>query len=111
MKHEEDIITRGLDKAIASIMRLRLTHRFMLFMAALAVFITYFAWTEKVDSRYHCDNNGLAVIAGSAPGHSTIWDIAHKYCTGNIVQATDDLVDIYDADLMPGQIIHLRSND
>jgi hypothetical protein len=106
--YKEDSITRAIDKVILQFMYLRVPVRVGLIVAGLAAFITVLAWQDNVDSRYHCDNGGLAVVVSEG---DTLWGIAEKYCTGSTVTAVDDLHKVYGSTLHRGEIIHLMSKD
>ena len=101
-------ITRAIDKAILQFWCLRVSIRVGLVVAGLATFIAVIVWQGNDDSKYHCDNGGLAVVIHEG---DTLWDIAKQYCTGSTVTAVDDLYKIYGSTLYPGQIIHLTSTD
>ena len=106
--HKDDSITRAIDKVILQFMYLRVRVRAGLIIAGLAAFIAVLTWQNDIDTKYRCDNGGLAVIVHEG---NTLWGIAEKYCTGSIVTAVDDLHKVYGSTLHPGQIIHLMSKE
>ena len=101
-------IIRAIDKVILQFGYLRVSVKTVLLVVGLATFVAVIAWQDNVDSKYHCDNGGLAVVIHEG---DTLWGIAEKYCTGSTVTAVDDLYKIYGSTLYPGQIIHLTSTD
>lgn len=102
------LITRAIDKVIEQFMYLRVSVRAGLTIVGLATFVAVLAWQNSIDTKYHCDNGGLAVVVSEG---NTLWGIAEKYCTGSAVTAVDDLYKIYGSTLYPGQTIHLTSTD
>lgn len=101
-------IIRAIDKVILQFGYLRVSVKTVLLVVGLATFVTVIAWQDNADSKYHCDNGGLAVVVNEG---DTLWGIAEKYCTGSTVTAVDDLYKIYGSTLHPGQTIHLTSTD
>ncbi|NDB08482.1 MAG: hypothetical protein EBX97_07435 [Actinobacteria bacterium] len=61
--------------------------------------------TNKAEA-YTCYGDKVTVIAWD-----TLWRIAEEYCSGNISNATDDLVDKYGTTIQIGQVIDLPRQD
>jgi hypothetical protein len=61
--------------------------------------------TNKAEA-YTCYTDTVTVIP-----LDTLWRIAEEYCSGNITNATDDLVDKYGTTIQIGQVIELPRQD
>ncbi len=75
-----------------------------LFVACLAM-IVGIEYLRDVDS-YTCQD-----IAVSAEPGDDYWGYAEKYCEGNIIRITDDLVEAYGLILPVGKTIYLPQSD
>jgi hypothetical protein len=74
-----------------------------------AVILASFAIWKKMDTQfnaYTCNTNPVIVQEGDS-----MWEIAHANCSGNIVNAVDDIVQEYGfTEIYPGQQLFLPSN-
>ena len=81
--------------------------RAALIIAGVVAFGAVLVYANKVDSKYHCGNGGLAVVVNK---DDTLRGIAEKYCTGSTATAVDDLVKKYGStEIYPGQQLWLSS--
>jgi hypothetical protein len=74
-----------------------------------AVILASFVIWKKMDTQfnaYACNTNPVIVQEGNS-----MWEIAHANCSGNIVNAVDDIVQEYGfTEIYPGQQLFLPSN-
>lgn len=79
--------------------------RTVAFIVLLATVFGLFALLAKLtesDTSYTCTTIGVRVERGD-----TLYDIAYRYCSGDVQSAIDELVDTYGTDITEGQWIAL----
>jgi hypothetical protein len=70
-----------------------------------AAFVLWKGMTDQFNA-YVCNTDPVIVQEGNS-----MWEIAHANCSGNIVNAVDDIVQEYGfTEIYPGQQLFLPSN-
>jgi hypothetical protein len=79
---------------------------YAVFIAIIAAaFVLWKGMTDQFNA-YVCNTDPVIVQEGNS-----IWEIAHANCSGNIVNAVDDIVQEYGfTEIYPGQQLFLPSN-
>lgn len=73
-----------------------------LVMAVFLVAAAYGMYQELTTPAYECPEAPVVVEKGD-----TLWRIAEKRCTGDMLEITDELVRSYGTEIQPGQVIQL----
>lgn len=84
----------------------RSLRNFVLAVIVVCVILALHQYNTKKAEAYTCYGDKVTVIAWD-----TLWRIAEEYCSGNITNATDDLVDKYGTTIQIGQVIELPRQD
>jgi hypothetical protein len=84
----------------------RVTRGFIALLVVAGLCFTVWAYRDydRRMNTYSCDTQPVTVYQGD-----TLWEIANRYCWGNIATAVDDLVDEYGTLLQVGQVTNLKS--
>lgn len=69
---------------------------------AIATGVAVGVWSVATHDDYTCESVKVVVNDGD-----TLWDIATRYCDGNIQSATDDLADKYGTALHKWQVVEV----
>lgn len=79
-------------------------------LLVLFLILVAFGFGLTIDSAtnadYVCDEVSVVVEAGD-----TVWDIVNKHCTGAVLDAVDDTVEMYGDNLQLWDIITLPKNN
>lgn len=75
-------------------------------MAAFFAVVGYGMYEEFTSPSYECEQQPVVVHSGD-----TLWTIAEKRCTGDLLEVRYELVKSYGTVIQPGQIVQLPEGD
>ena len=74
----------------------------VLLMAAFFAVVGHGMYQDLTSPAYECKQAPVVVRSGD-----TLWSIAEKRCTGDLLEVRHELVQSYGTEIQPGQIVQL----